>query len=156
MTRLLAVVAVLLGTLVGSSACGGSSAPSTRDAPTTAASTPPGPSVTARGGLVESLEALLRHTYGRSAVCTQAAATQRLDFVAGDCSPLAQYNPYFFTFAEPRSITPLAATGRRPGDLGNYSEPVQLDGKFVTCGGGRYLVKSAAAVSFTLICARPL
>lgn len=152
MTRGLRTSGLALAALMTTAACGGSSAPSSGPtAPTSSSSD----QLSARGQRLLALEGLLRQTFKGGSVCTVAAHRQTLDFVTGSCSPLATYNPYFFMFTN-SPATSYRLTHRRPGDLGNYSRPVRLDGKYALCADGRYLVELADAASFTLDCVRPL
>jgi hypothetical protein len=155
MTRGLAAAALGLAAVMTTAACGGSSAPARGPASPTPSPSASPEALSARGQRALALEGLLRKTFKSSSVCTVAAHRQTLDFVAGSCAPLATYNPYFFTFTN-RPATTYRLTQHRPGDLGNYSRPVRLGGKYVLCANGRYLVELADAASFTLECVRPL
>lgn len=81
-----------------------------------------------------------------------------LHFVGGDCAPLSDFAPYFFTFHPQRDAGDLRLTKTAPpeGSLGNYPVPVRVGREFVKCGSSRYLARFGGAISFSLGCIKPL
>ncbi len=78
-------------------------------------------------------------------------------FVANGCSPLAKYDPYFYTFAHPVNTT-LRLSHREPRNFGNYPRVIVIRGETVRCNTGkhpRYLISYADAASFSLGCLAP-
>jgi len=133
--------------------------------------------ITSDGRLLWSLEALLRTTFGNSQPSSAdntdtgptnpsnppAASTSGDDVnfdCAGDqCLPLATYDPYSYTFANPTdSAFHLSARNYQKWSFGNYPEPVLINGRIVACDPQErtFLIRYADASSFTLACMAPV
>ena len=132
--------------------------------------------ITADGGLLWNLEALLRTTFGDNqpssadntnsgptnpaAPPTNSTTGNYVNFnCAGDsCSPLSIYHPYWYTFANPtESAFHLSAQNYQHWSFGNYPEPILIKGKIVACNAQQstFLIRYADASSFTLACMTP-
>jgi hypothetical protein len=133
--------------------------------------------ITSDGALLWNLEALLRATFGPkqpssadntdtgptdpSNPPTNSVSGNYMDFnCAGvDCSPLAVYDPYWYTFADPtNSVFHLSHQNYKEWSFGNYPEPVLINGKIVACNSqeSTFLVRYTDASSFTLACLAPV
>jgi hypothetical protein len=133
--------------------------------------------ITSAGRLLWNLEALLRATFGNSQPFssdnTDTGPTNPsnppadsktgyyLDFnCAGlNCAPLAVYEPYFYTFADPTdSSFHVSHVNYKQWNFGNYPEPVLIDGRIVACDADEstFLIRYADAASFALACIAPL
>ena len=107
--------------------------------------------LSARGRALWNFEALLHDKFGGRPVCARSGT---LNFVAGRCSPLATWSPYFYVFATSRR-SQFRTTPHRPrGSFGNYPVLVRISGQFVSCGprGRRFLIAYSDAATFTVDC----
>jgi hypothetical protein len=111
----------------------------------------PPPGLTTRGRLLWNLDALLYDRFGRQGAC----------IIDGSIEPgskcerlsLAEYVPYFFTFANARKSSFLLvrrATAPRSG----MAHPVRVLRRYVRCAVGRLLVRGDRFSQ--LECAEPL
>ena len=136
--------------------------------------------VTADGRLLWNLEALLRATFGNSrpssADNTDSGPTNssnpsyppansttgnyvNFNCAGDDCSPLAVYDPYWYTFQDPTgSSFRLSQQDYQKWSFGNYPAAVLINGKIVACDTNEstFLVRYFDASSFTLACIAPL
>jgi hypothetical protein len=112
--------------------------------------------VTSHGRLLNEFEALLRSKFGSKVVCERASGGPAV-FVANGCTPLADYDPYFYTFSHPVNKV-LRLTRRRPMDFGNYPRVVRVGKDSVRCNSGkhqRFLITYGDGASFSLTCQAP-
>jgi hypothetical protein len=149
----------------------------TTSSPTDPNSAPVAGPITSTGRLLWNLEALLRATFGSSqpfsSDTTDSGPTNPsnppadsttgnyIDFnCAGlNCSPLAVYDPYWYTFADPTdSSFHVSHVNYKQWSFGNYPEPVLINGRIVACDTNEstFLIRYADAASFTLACIAPL
>jgi hypothetical protein len=115
-----------------------------------AAPAPERPALTRDGQLLMEFEALLL----RSFKTTDVSSSGALNFnCARNCSPLAKYRLYRFTFSHPAGSR-LELGPRHLGNttFGNYPVPVRVKGRYVSCAPRKYLIAYASAASFTLGC----
>jgi hypothetical protein len=140
-------------------------------------SVPSSAAITADGGLLWNLEALLRATFGNSQPSSadntdtgppnpsdppaNSKTGNYVDFnCAGiHCSPLSVYDPYSYTFADPTdSAFHLSTQSYKQWSFGNYPEPVLINGRIVACNSeeSTFLIRYADASSFTLACMAPV
>jgi hypothetical protein len=109
--------------------------------------------LTSRGRLLNEFEGLLHSTFGSRMVCERAKRGPAV-FVANGCTPLADYDPYFYSFSHPVNKT-LRLSRRRPTDFGNYPRVIRIGGDSVRCGFGKhpkYLITYSDAASFSVGC----
>ena len=120
------------------------------EAPATAQSDPP-PGLSDSGRALWNFEALLHDTFGSRMVCTRGSS---LDFVAGTCSPLATWEPYFYVFPAARHSAFHVAYREPTGGFGNYPQPVKINGHFIACGptDRTYLMEYSDAATFSIGC----
>ena len=107
-----------------------------------------------RGRALWNFEALLHDKFGNRLVCTRNGS---LNFVAGSCSPLATWSPYFYVFATARHSA-FHTIARKPrGSFGNYPVLVRVVGEFVACGprSRTFLIEYSDAAAFTVDCIAP-
>jgi hypothetical protein len=122
----------------------------------TAANRPDRVHLTSRGQLLKQFEGLLRSRFGSKVVCERAKPGPAV-FVANGCTPLADYDPYFYTFSHPVNTT-LRLSHRRPMDFGNYPRVIRIGRNSVRCNSGKhpkYLITYSDASSFSLSCQAP-
>jgi hypothetical protein len=112
--------------------------------------------LTSGGRLLDEFEGLLRSKFGSRAVCERAKRGPAV-FVANGCSPLSNYDPYFYTFSHPVNTT-LRLSPRRPTDFGNDPAVIRVGKDSVRCNSGKhpkYLIAFADTSSFSLSCQAP-
>lgn len=110
-------------------------------APSTASRTRSQHALTAAGWALWNLEGLLhqtsRHNNQRFGPCTKASTSgQPINFAASpSCSPLAEYDPYFYNFRGDRHTAFHITDVRWKGDAfaGNYPVPVLYNGYLIAC-----------------------
>lgn len=117
-------------------------------------------SLSRAGNLLWSFESLLHRTFGSDQPSVVSArARGPLNFVScgrTTCSPLSRYLVYTYTFTgHGRTRLRLSSRSVQNRNFGNYAELVLIRGHAIACArkGRRFLVTTAAAASFTLICA---
>ena len=161
----ISVVAVIALSLVLAPSPPSSASPSlsTRSDQATSKAVPSGLSTS--GKLLYRFEELLHQRYGTTPVSVIDSSRRKgvLEFVAcsGGCTPLALYDPYFFTFTRQTGSPGLSVSSRSVSALrdagqsfGNYGVPVVMGGHLIVCKTSptRFLIVYADAVSFTLGC----
>ncbi|MDP9226758.1 MAG: hypothetical protein M3P18_23535 [Actinomycetota bacterium] len=111
------------------------------------------PAGLASGGRARwSFEALLHDTFGQRMVCVRGTS---LNFVAGDCAPLATWEPYFYEFATTHHSAFRLSMKHFPRSyFGNYPEPIEVNGHLVACDHAEtsFLVRFADAVGLSHGC----
>jgi hypothetical protein len=112
--------------------------------------------VSAHGDLLAQFESLLRSTFPHRGVCANANTRTAVVFNT-QCSPIADHQPYLFTFrgGGPGQLT-LAPRPPKPGSLGNYPVPIRLRADYVRCQHHGYLIAYSDTASFSLQCDRGL
>lgn len=112
------------------------------------------PGLTPRGQILWEFEALLRDNFGPKPVFVR-----RDDFsCAGNaCGPLAQWSPYFFTFAK-ASGSRFRLVKRPAASFGQHAGVVLIKSKAIACGSRshEFLIRYLIAFSFTVDCQRPV
>ncbi len=110
-------------------------------------------------GSTDILESLLVATFGSKDPFVSGNADKSENFsCAGNCSPLATYSPYVYTFTRLGKST-LRVSNANVQNLrfGNYPVPVLIHGKAIACNikGTKFLTSNRGASSFTLSCLAP-
>jgi hypothetical protein len=110
--------------------------------------------VSAQGHLLDHFESLLRSTFPHRGVCANANTRSAIVFTTR-CTPIADHQPYVFTFrgGGPGQLT-LAPQPPKPGSVGNYPVPIRLRADYVCCQHNGYLIAYSDTVSFSLECDR--
>lgn len=110
--------------------------------------------LTSRGHLLWNFEALLKTTFGRK----QPLCVSGWNFTAGDCTPLATYRLYWYTFQSPHG-TAFHLSSRRARSLafGNYPAAVLIQGHTVACDvhERRFLIAYTSGAGLVLGCLTP-
>jgi hypothetical protein len=99
-----------------------------------------------------NFEALLHDSFGNHMVCEKR---DTLSFFANDCTPLSDWQPYFFEFSGARhSAYHLSKQKLRGANFGNYPEPIRIDGRLVACNRAetRFLITYEDAAGISLAC----
>ena len=99
-----------------------------------------------------NFEALLHDSFGNHMVCEKR---DTLNFFANDCTPLAEWQPYFFEFSGARhSAYHLSKKHLPPGYFGNYPDPIKVEGRVVACNRSetRFLIAYSDAAGISLAC----
>jgi hypothetical protein len=119
---------------------------------------PAGINVTPGGRLLVRFEGLLHSEFGSKAVCERAVKPGRpAVFVANGCTPLADYDPFFYSFRH-SSAGNLHLSHKQPRHFGNYPRVINIRRETVRCDSGdtpKYLITYSDAASFTLACQAP-
>lgn len=118
-----------------------------------ASALPPG--LSHEGRALWNFEALLHDTFGNREVC---ARTGTLNFVAGSCSPLSDWQWYSYTFASARRSAFHLARRSPRGAFGAHPILIRVKGRFVACDQEErtYLIHYGGAAGLDLDCLRPL
>lgn len=121
-------------------------------APAGASAAAPPRTLTSYGKLVWNLDALVRDVYGARAVCLD---TQHGNLSPGACNlPLAFEGAYSATFANARG-SGFRLVKRANPLAGTNAAPLRLAGKYISCGGGRWLATVHGGAFWPLSCEAP-
>jgi hypothetical protein len=113
--------------------------------------------LTPQGHLLWNLESLLVSAFGHKEPSVSGNPDVSEDFTcAGECSPLATFSPYLFTFTHlGKSDLKVSNVDVLKLNFGNYPVPVLIRGKAISCGGAKFLTVNRATSSFSLMCLAP-
>lgn len=110
--------------------------------------------LTSQGHLLWNFEALLRSTFGRK----QPLCVSGWNFTSGDCTPLAKYLLYWYTFQAPRGTAfHIVHRKVRPPNFGNYPVAILVRGHMVACDAHErhFLIDFASGAGLMLGCLAP-
>ncbi|HEX4654171.1 MAG TPA: hypothetical protein VH274_00365 [Mycobacteriales bacterium] len=102
--------------------------------------------------MLEAFEAYLREQLGQGHVWVRSGGTRGYVFTDKQPESMAAGHLYEFTFRNPMASRSFELTTRKPHGLGNYPVPILINGRYVTCANGNYLIKLGSVFSFFLDC----
>jgi hypothetical protein len=110
--------------------------------------------LTSQGRLLWNFEALLKLTFGQK----QPLCVSGWNFTSGDCTPLAKYLLYWYTFQAPHgTVFHLVHRTVRPSSFGNYPVAVLIRGHMVACDARdrHFLIDYLSGAGLMLGCLAP-
>jgi len=97
-------------------------------------------SLTPNGRVIWNLDALLNDTFGDRTDCYDAKTASIFSVArSAECpSPLARYQTYVFTFLNAFGSQFRLVSLAKPPFTGVTNVPLRVNGRYVSCPGGRY------------------
>jgi hypothetical protein len=116
-------------------------------------------SLSSNGVLLLNLEALLYQEFREHPFSSASRPGIPIDFTCGGiCVPLSKYTPYVFAFGGLGRSSFRVTQKRLVGAPFGNGLPVLIRGRMIVCNaaGTEFLISSAAEVSLSLSCEKPL